>query len=65
MIVGDVFLNFALNIDCWCSKEPTQSDDSNVYPQSIFGAEIRKIMYTPVNINFPYKKLDFPGCSLY
>ena len=40
------------NIDCGYSLEPPRWGGSNEYPQSIFWAEIRKIMYTPVNPNF-------------
>ena len=43
---------FALNIDCGYSLEPPRRGDSNEYQQSIFWAEIRKIMYTPVNPSF-------------
>ena len=42
----------AQNIDCGYSLEPPRRGDSNEYPQSMFWAEIRKIMYTPVNPSF-------------
>ena len=42
----------AQNIDCGYSLEPPRRGGSNVYPQSMFWAEIRKIMYTPVNPSF-------------
>ena len=42
----------AQNIDCGYSLEPPRRGGSNEYPQSIFWAEIRKIMYTPVNPSF-------------
>ena len=40
------------NIDCGYSLEPHRRGGSNEYPQSMFLAEIRKIMYTPVNPSF-------------
>ena len=42
----------AQNIDCGYSLEPPRRGGSNEYPQYIFCAEIRKIMYTPVNPSF-------------
>ena len=42
----------AENIDCGYSLEPPLRGSSNEYPQSMFSAEIRKIMYTPVNPSF-------------
>ena len=42
----------AQNIDCGYSLEPPRRGGSNEYPQSVFWAEIRKIMYTPVNPSF-------------
>ena len=36
----------------WYSLEPPQRGGSNEYPQSMFSAEIRKIMFTPVNSSF-------------
>ena len=48
----DIFLTSAQNIDCGYSLEPPRRGGSNEYPQSIFRAEIRKIMYTPVNPSF-------------
>ena len=47
-----IFLISAQNIDCWYSLEPPRRGGSNEYPQSIFWAEIRKIMYTPINPSF-------------
>ena len=51
---------FAENIDCGYSLEPPRRGGSNEYrrggsneyPQSMFWAQIRKIMYTPVNPSF-------------
>ena len=40
------------NIDCGYSLEPPRRGGSNKYPQSMFWAEIRKIMFTPVNPSF-------------
>ena len=45
----------AQNIDCGYSLEPPRRGGSNEYPQSMFWAEIRKIMYTPVNPILLYK----------
>ena len=42
----------AQNIDCGYLLEPPRRGGSNKYPQSIFLAEIRKQMYTPVNPSF-------------
>ena len=42
----------AQNIDCGYSLEPPRRGGSNEYPQSMFWAEIRKIMYIPVNPSF-------------
>ena len=42
----------AQNIDCGYSLEPPRRGGSNEYLQSMFWAEIRKIMYTPVNPSF-------------
>ena len=49
---SDIFHNSAQNIDCGYSLEPPRRGGSNEYPQSMFWAEIRKIMYTPVNPSF-------------
>ena len=49
---SDIFHISAPNIDCGCSLEPPQRGGSNEYPQSMFGAEIKKIMYTSVNPSF-------------
>ena len=49
---SDIFHISAQNIDCGYSLEPPQRGSSNEYPQSMFWAEIRKIMYTPVNPSF-------------
>ena len=49
---SDIFHISAQNIDCEYSLEPPRRGGSNEYPQSMFWTEIRKIMYTPVNISF-------------
>ena len=42
----------AQNIDCGYPLESPRRGGSNEYPQSMFLAEIRKLMYTPVNPSF-------------
>ena len=49
---SDIFHISAQNIDFGYSLEPPRRGGSNEYPQSIFWAEIWKIMYTPVNPSF-------------
>ena len=49
---SDIFHISAQNIDCGYSLEPPRRGGSNEHPQSVFWAEIRKIMYTPVNLSF-------------
>ena len=49
---SDIFHISVRNIDCGYSFEPPRLGGSNEYPQSMFWAEIRKIMYTPVNPSF-------------
>ena len=49
---SDIFHISAQNIDCGYSLEPPRRGGSNEYLQSIFWAEIRKLMYTPVNPSF-------------
>ena len=46
---SDIFHISAQNLDCGYSLELPRRGGSNEYPQSMFWAEIRKIMYTPVN----------------
>ena len=48
----DIFHISAQNIDCGYSLEPPRRGGSNEYPESMFCAEIRQIMYTPVNPSF-------------
>ena len=49
---SDIFHTSAQNIDCGYSLEPPRRGGSNGNPQSMLWAEIRKIMYTPVNPSF-------------
>ena len=50
--ISDIFHSSAQNIDDGYSLEPPRRGGSNEYPHSMFWAEIRKIMYTPVNPSF-------------
>ena len=49
---SDIFHISAQNVHCGYSLEPPRRGGSKEYPQSMFWAEIRKIMYTPVNPSF-------------
>ena len=49
---SDIFQDSTQNIECEYSLEPPRRGGSNEYPQSMFWAEIRKIMNTPVNPSF-------------
>ena len=49
---SDIFHISAQNIDYGYSLEPPRWGGSNEYPQSMFWAEIWKVMYTPVNPSF-------------
>ena len=49
---SDIFPISTQNIDCGYSLEPHRRGGSNEYQQSMFRADIRKIMYTPVNPSF-------------
>ena len=49
---SNIFHISAQNIDCGYSLEPPRWGGSNECPQSMFWAEIRKIIYTPVNLSF-------------
>ena len=52
MKISATFNISAENIDCGYSLEPPRRGGSNEYPQSMFWAETRKIMYSPVNLSF-------------
>ena len=60
----DIFHISAQNIDCGYSLELPRRGGSNGYPQSMFWAEIRKIIYTPVNPQFYYIKVGFKGIKI-
>ena len=47
-----IFHISAQNIDCGYSLEPPRRGGSNEYPQSMFWAEMWKIIYTPVNPSY-------------
>ena len=49
---SDISHTIGQNIDCGYLLERPRWGGSNEYPQSMFWAEIRKIMYTPVNPSF-------------
>ena len=49
---SDIFHISAQNIDCGYLLEPPRRGGSNEYPQSMFYAVTRKIMYTPVYPSF-------------
>ena len=61
MKLSDIFHISAQNIDCGYSLEPPQWGGSNEYPQSMLWAEIRKIIYTPVNPSFTFLKWGLKG----
>ena len=61
---SDIFHISAQNIDWVYSLEPPRWGGSNEYPQFMFWAEIRKIMYTPVNPSFTIIKLGFNGVKI-
>ena len=62
---SDIPRSSAENIYKWYSLEPPRRGGSNKYPQSMFSAEIRKIMYTPVNPSFTIQKWGLKGSKLY
>ena len=62
---SDIFHISAQNIDCGYSLEPPHRGGSNEYPQSMFWAEITKIMYAPVNPSFTIQKWGLRGSKLY
>ena len=49
---SDIFHISVQNIDCGYSLEPPRRGGSNEYHNLCIWAEIRKIMYTPVNPSF-------------
>ena len=50
--------------DCGYSLEPPCRGGSNEYTQSMFWAEIRKIMYTPCKLQFYNIKVGFKGVKI-
>ena len=62
---SDIFHISAQNIDSGYSLEPPRWGGSNEYPRSMFWAEIRKLMYTPVNPSFTIEKWGLRGSKLY
>ena len=61
-----IFFNIsAEHIDCRYSLEPPRQGGSNENPQSMCLAEIRKIMYTPVNPSVTIQKWGLRGSTLY
>ena len=63
--ISDIFHIYAQNIDCGYSLEPPRRGGSYEYPQSMFLAKIRKIMYTPLNPSFTIYKWSLRGSKLY
>ena len=49
---SDIFHISAQNIDCEYPLEPPRRGGFNEYRQSMFWAELRKIMYTPIKPSF-------------
>ena len=49
---SDIFHISAQNIYFGYTLEPHRRGGSNEYPESMFWADIRKLMYTPVNPSF-------------
>ena len=62
---SDSFLISAQNIDCRYSLQPPRRGGSYEYLQSMFWAEIRKIIYTPVNPSFTMWKWGLRGSNFY
>ena len=66
---SDIFHISAQNIDCGYLLEPPRRGSSNKYSQSMFWAEIRKIMYIKIIIysckpQFYYIKVGFTGVKI-
>ena len=62
---SDIFHISAQNIYCGYTLEPPRRGGSNEYPQSMFWAKIRKIIYTPLNPSFTIWKWGLRGLKLY
>ena len=61
---SDIFPISAQNKDCGYSLEPPRRGGSNEYPQSMFWAEIGKIMFNPCKPQFYYIKVGFTGVKI-
>ena len=61
----DIFHSSAQNIYCRYALEPPRWGGSNAYHNLCFWAEIRKIMYNPVNPSFTIQKWGLRGPKLY
>ena len=62
---SDIFHISSQNIDCRYSLEPPWRGSSNDYPQSKFFSQIRKQMYTPVNLVLLFRSGGLRGSKLY
>lgn len=61
MIIDDIFLDSAPNIDCRCLFELPQEGVPTRTSNLCFRAKIKKIASTTVNSTFPYVMWDFQG----
>ena len=57
----DIFLIFALNIDCGYTLEPSHRSSSNEYPQSMFWSKNTKKKVYPCIPQFYCIKVGFKG----
>ena len=65
-LIDDIFMIFALNMDCWCWLVLPWEGISNECPQSIFLCQNKKIKHTRLYPLFPMLiKSGFPQCSLH
>ena len=66
MMIYNILLIFAPNIDCGCLLEPLWWGSSNEYPQSMFFRQNKKINVYPGKSHFSlYVKPGLLGYSLY
>ena len=61
MKIFDIFLIFALNIDCGYTLEPPQQGGSNKYPQSMFWSKNKKKYVYSSKPHFFYIKVGCKG----
>ena len=61
IIIFDIFLIFAQNIDCGYTLEPPQRGGSNEYPQSMFWSKKREKYVYPSKPQFFYIKVGYKG----